>query len=181
MSMIPRINVEEIREYITHQSDESKIYLGVDSERVFRNGVWFADYVLCVVVHIDGCHGAHIFGDVIRERDYDQRRDRPYNRLMTEAYKVADLYLKLQDIFGDREVEVHLDINSDEHFYSNQVVQQAVGYVKGVTQASEVRIKPEAFAASYAADRLKEFLDNKRRRELGEPQEDDYYQAKEAA
>lgn len=178
--MIPRINVEEIRSYISKQSDATKVYLGVDSERVNRNGVWFADYILAIVVHVDGCHGCHIFGEVIRERDYDQRKDKPYNRLMTEAYKVSDLYLKLQDAFGDREVEVHLDINSDENFYSNQVMQQAVGYVKGVTNVTEVRTKPNAFAASYAADRMKEFLDKRRRRELGEDARDDNRYVKEA-
>lgn len=179
--MIPRIDVEEIRSYIASQGPNTKIYLGVDSERVFRNSIWYADYVLAIVVHIDGCHGCHIFGEVIRERDYDQRKDKPYNRLMTEAYKVTDLYLRLRDVFSDRAVEVHLDINSDEHHYSNQVVQQAVGYVKGVTNLENVQIKPDAFAASYAADRLKEFLDKQRRRDLGEASEDDYHRAAETA
>lgn len=171
--MIPRIDIDEIRTYIEAQSDETKIYLGVDSERVFRDGVWFADYILAIVVHIDGCHGCHIFGEVIRERDYDQKRNKPYNRLMTEAYKVADLYLKLQDVFGDRKVAVHLDLNSDDMFYSNQVMQQAVGYVKGVCNVEEVCVKPDAWAASYAADRLKEFLDSRQRRALGEDPRDD--------
>lgn len=172
--MIPRINIDEIRTYIATQSPETKVYLGVDSERVYRNGVWYADYILAIVVHKDGCHGCHIFGEVIRERDYDQKKNKPYNRLMTEAYKVSDLYLKLQDVFGDRKVEVHLDLNSDENFYSNQVMQQAVGYVKGVTNVEDVRVKPDSWAASYAADRLKEFLDKRRRRELGEDAKDDY-------
>jgi hypothetical protein len=73
---------------------------------------------------------------------------------MTEVYKVAELYLKLADVLEDREVEVHLDINPDEKYNSSIVVQQAIGYIKGVCNV-EPRVKPQAFAASYAADRLK--------------------------
>jgi predicted RNase H-related nuclease YkuK (DUF458 family) len=172
--MVPRIDVEEIRKYIAEQGPNTKIYLGVDSERVMRNGLWYADYILVVVVHKDSRHGCHLFGEVIRERDYDTKKNQPRTRLVTEAYKVAELYLKLEDVLRHYEVEIHLDINSDEAHYSNKVVQEAVGYVKGVCPAVEaVRIKPQAFAASYAADRLKEFLDKRRRRELGEAPEDD--------
>jgi hypothetical protein len=34
---------------------------------------------------------------LFRERDYDQKKDKPQFRLMNEVYKVADLYLKLAD------------------------------------------------------------------------------------
>jgi predicted RNase H-related nuclease YkuK (DUF458 family) len=34
---------------------------------------------------------------------------------------------------------------------------QAIGYIKGVCGKTP-KLKPEAFAASYAADRLKEFI-----------------------
>jgi predicted RNase H-related nuclease YkuK (DUF458 family) len=116
-----------------------------------------ADYTLAVVVHIDGCHGCKIFGEIQTEIDYDQKQERPVIRLMTEVYKVADLYLKLADALVDRHVEIHLDINPEEEHASNIVVQQAIGYIKGVCQLTP-QIKPEAFAASYAADRLKEVL-----------------------
>jgi predicted RNase H-related nuclease YkuK (DUF458 family) len=40
---------------------------------------------------------------------------------------------------------------------SSCVVQQAVGYIRGMCNVTPM-VKPEAFAASYAADRLKEIL-----------------------
>jgi predicted RNase H-related nuclease YkuK (DUF458 family) len=151
------LNIEELKDYIRAQSPETKIYIGGDSER-FRIGPhWFADYTLAVVVHKDGNKGAKVFGEVIRERDYDNRKDRPAMRLMTEVYKISELYLKLADVLVDRYVEVHLDINPDEHHGSSCVLQQAVGYIKGTCNVTPM-VKPNAFAASYAADRLKEIL-----------------------
>jgi predicted RNase H-related nuclease YkuK (DUF458 family) len=57
----------------------------------------------------------------------------------------------------DRYVEVHLDINPDEKYGSSCVVQQAIGYIKGTCNVVPM-VKPRAFAASYAADRLKHVL-----------------------
>ena len=53
-----------------------------------------------------------------------------------------------------RDVEVHLDINPNEMHNSSMVVQQAIGYIKGVCNVIPM-VKPQAFAASYAADRFK--------------------------
>jgi len=148
------INIEEVKAFILAQSPETKIYLGADSERSRINGVWYADYTVAVVIHIDGCHGCKIFGDFKRERDYDQRKDKPTLRLMQEVYKVSEMFHKLADVIEDRHVEVHLDINLDQRYGSSCVVQQAIGYIKGTCNV-EPMVKPNAFAASYAADRLK--------------------------
>ena len=149
-----KINIKEVSDFINSQSLETKIYLGCDSERFRMNGVWYADYILAIVVHIDGKHGCKLFGEVVRERDYDQRKDRPSTRLMTEVYKVSELYLKLDEVLNGRDVEVHLDINPDEDHGSSCVLNQAIGYIKGTCNVVPL-VKPDAFAASYAADRLK--------------------------
>ena len=151
------LDYDKVMEYIRQQSPETRVYLGADSERYMKNGRWMADYTLAVVVHLDGCHGCKIFGEVITEQDFDQRQDRPVVRLMTEVYKVSELYLKLAEVLVDRQVEIHLDINPDEEHASNAVVQQAMGYIKGVCQLTP-QVKPNAWAASAAADRLKEVL-----------------------
>jgi len=149
-----KININEVTEFISAQSPETKVYLGCDSERYRMNGVWYADYILAVVVHIDGKHGCKLFGEVITERDYDQRRDRPKMRMMTETMKVADLYLRLAEILNDRTVEIHLDINPDERFGSSCAINEAIGYIKGMCNVIPL-VKPNAWAASYCADRLK--------------------------
>ena len=154
-----KFNIDEVKDYIRQSSPETKVYRGADSERVNIAGKWYADYTLAIVVHIDGKHGCKIFGDVHRERDWDQKADKPSMRLMQEVYKVSDLFHELADVLEDRHVEVHLDINPSERYKSSAVVQQAVGYIKGTCNI-DAQVKPQAFAASYAADRLKFVLSN---------------------
>ena len=149
-----KLNLEEVREFIESQSAETKIYIGCDSERMNVAGQWYADYILAIVVHIDGRHGCKLFGEVQRERDYDQKVSRPRFRLMNEAYRLSELYLKLADVLIDKEVQVHLDINPNEMHGSSCVINEAVGYIRGTCNVVPM-VKPNAFAASYAADRFK--------------------------
>jgi predicted RNase H-related nuclease YkuK (DUF458 family) len=147
-------DIEAVKSFIQAQSAQTRIYIGVDSERVRENDTWYAIYTAAVVVHIDGRHGCRLFGEVTRERDWDQRADRPNTRLMTEVYKVSELYLRLADVLEGRLVEVHLDINSADQHASSNVVAQAIGYIRGTCNVTP-KIKPEAFAATNAADRFR--------------------------
>lgn len=149
-----KLDLAEVKRFIEAQSPSTKIYIGADSERFKMDGKWYADYTLAVVVHIDGCHGCKIFGEVQRELDYDQKKSKPAMRLMNEVYKVSELFQSLADVLEDRHVEVHLDINPNEIYGSSCVIQQAIGYIKGTCNVVPM-VKPNAFAASYAADRLK--------------------------
>ena len=150
--------ISDVIEFISNQSEETKIYIGADSEKLNVKGIWYADYTLAVVVHINGNNGCKVFGSVHRERDFDNaRKDRPRLRLMTEVYKVAELYLQLAEVLEDRYVEVHLDINPDELHGSSCVLNEAIGYIKGMCNVTPM-VKPNAFAASIAADRMKELL-----------------------
>ena len=155
--MRKQIDIDEVRDFIMAQSPETKVYIGGDSERFLIGKDWYADYTLVVVVHINGNNGCKIFGEVQRERDWDQKRDRPRMRLMNEVYKIAELYTKLHDVLEDRELEVHLDINPDEMYGSSCVINEAVGYIRGMCNVVPL-VKPNAFAASYAADRYKSFM-----------------------
>lgn len=150
-----KFNIEEIREVIASSSENSKIYIGVDSERYKKGGVYYADYISAVVIHIDGCKGGKIFADVSTERDYDNKLSRPFTRMMTEVYKAAELYMKLEDVLADKNFEIHLDINPDDEYGSSCAVQQAIGYIRGTCNVTPM-VKPQAFAASYAADRARE-------------------------
>jgi predicted RNase H-related nuclease YkuK (DUF458 family) len=149
-----KLDLNEVREFIEAQSPETKIYIGCDSERMKIDKVWYADYITAIVVHINGNNGCKLFGEVVRERDYDQKQSRPRYRLMNEVYKVSELYLRLADVLVDRNVEVHLDINPNEMTGSSCVINEAIGYIKGTCNVIPL-VKPQAFAASYAADRLK--------------------------
>jgi len=115
-----KIDLNVVKEFISKQSKETKIYIGCDSER----------------------------------KDYDQKKSKPRFRLMTEVYKVSAMYLKLADVLEGRDVEVHLDINPDEIYGSSCVINEAIGYIKGTCNVIPL-VKPDAFCASYAADRFK--------------------------
>ena len=148
-----KLDIDQVATFIRAQSPETRIYLGCDSERIKIDGQWWADYVLAIVVHINGNNGCKLFGEVTRERDYD-RVDKPNTRLMMEVFKASELYLRLAEVLEGREVSVHLDINPDDHHASSNVVAQAIGYIRGTCNVIPM-VKPNAWAASYAADRLR--------------------------
>jgi predicted RNase H-related nuclease YkuK (DUF458 family) len=154
------INLHEVREYLKTQTADTKIYIGADSERVCLNkDTWVVDYTLAIVVHIDSKHGCKVFGEVHREKDYGYDTiNKPRMRLMNEVYKLAELYLKIGDVLDGLDVEVHLDINPNEKYGSSCVINEAVGFIKGVCQVTP-KVKPEAWAASTCADRVKEVLE----------------------
>lgn len=148
-----KMDLDEVRDYISNTSETTKIYIGSDSLRFRKKDIWHAEYATVVVIHYDGCRGCKIFGRLESERDFDQRKDKPRMRLMNEAIKTAQLYLELSDAIENRHVEIHLDINPDEKHGSSCVISEAVGYIKGMCNVIPF-VKPKAFAASIAADRL---------------------------
>jgi predicted RNase H-related nuclease YkuK (DUF458 family) len=153
LSQMKKFNLRKIKEYIDQESITSKIYIGTDSTTRKKNGKWVADYYTVVVIHRNGCNGCKIFGEITTEEDFNTNRKKPTYRLMNECYKVSAAYLELIDIIGDRECEIHLDLNPNKKFVSSLVVEQAIGYIKGTCNIIPM-VKPDAFAASYCADRL---------------------------
>jgi predicted RNase H-related nuclease YkuK (DUF458 family) len=153
------IDIEEVSAFINGCSPETKIYIGVDSERFRINGVWNIDYISVVIVHFDGKHGCKIFGAVDRERDFGIAANKPKMRLMGEVYRAADLYLALSKMIA-HDISIHLDLNPNEMCGSNVAVQEAVGYIKGMCGIMPM-VKPNAPAASYCADQFKSFPSRK--------------------
>ena len=141
--------LDKARKAISESSAESSIYIGGDSIRFKKNGKWFARYATVVIVHIDSKHGGKIFHfqDVVP--DYGNMKQ----RLLTEVMNTVNLALELLDVIGDRHLEIHLDLNKSPKHKSFVAVQEALGYVRGVMpHGTDVRIKPEGWAASHAAD-----------------------------
>jgi predicted RNase H-related nuclease YkuK (DUF458 family) len=73
---------------------------------------------------------------------------------MNEVMKSCELYTQLAPFIDEFDVEIHCDVNTDPKHGSNCVAVQAAGYVLGVTGLNEdqVKLKPQAFAASFAGD-----------------------------
>lgn len=150
---MPRINVDEIKQFVDACGTGTKVYLGADSIRYREKGIWYAEYTVAVVIHINGNNGCKIFGEITRERDYDHKLNKPAMRLMNEVYRVSEMFQRLAPVMGDFPVEVHLDINPNEEHGSSCVISQAIGYIRGTCNVIPL-VKPRAFAASYAADRI---------------------------
>lgn len=145
--------IEEVREYIQNESLESKIFIGCDSEVFKRDGKYMVNYYAVVVIHHNKRNGAKIFGFKTTEFDYSKDRKKPLHRLMNEVYKASELYLNLIDSIGEREVEVHLDLNANKKYVSNQVVEQAIGYIKATCNVIPL-IKPHSWCSSSVADKF---------------------------
>lgn len=149
------IDMQEVNDFLKGRSEETKVYVGCDSQVGFRGDQRVARYTTAIVVHIDGSRGAKIFHETSVERDYSPDMRKPSFRLMNEVYKVSEKYLELIDNAEnclDKDIHIHLDISPYEDCKSNMVVQEAIGYVRGVCQV-DPEVKPDAWAASTVADR----------------------------
>ena len=147
------LNIAEVKRYIESCSKETKFYIGCDSQRIRRKkkGKKVARYVVTVVAHVDGKHGARVFGGTFILEIKESDLSKPFTRLFKEAEMVVEVYEELYDVLIDREVELHIDVNPKKEHGSNIVHGAAVGYILGLT-GIEPKVKPEAFAASCCAD-----------------------------
>lgn len=116
--------------------DNAKIYIGCDSHKFGSSTL----YVCAVVIHTPKT--CRVFTEVKSQEDYGVL----VSRLLNEVA----FAIEVAEDFRGHNVEVHLDINPDPHHKSYQAYKQAVAYVKGM--GHEVRVKPEAFAATHVAD-----------------------------
>lgn len=155
--MFSQKQIDEIKDYLSRVN--GGVYIGCDSVlnkrfnlKTQRYEKW-ARFAVVLVVHIDNSRGCKIFNYIESERVYDTKMGKPTLRLMTEVYKSVDCFMALNDILQDREVEIHLDVNSNESHASNAIAKQAIGYVKGVTNLNAL-IKPNAWAGSSSADHV---------------------------
>jgi predicted RNase H-related nuclease YkuK (DUF458 family) len=152
------IELNKVREFVENAGPNTKIYIGCDSAVIYRDRVEYVEYTTTIVVHIGGRYGCRVFGQLERQTNFEKNKNRPRLRLMNEVYRAADMYLKLAEMV-DVEIEVHLDINPDGLHNSNIVLNEAIGYIKGLCNVIPI-VKPDAIAATGAADKFKRKLLN---------------------
>jgi len=150
-----QIDFEKINQFLESCGPETKIYVGCDS-RVFHNSQrkTMISYTTAIVIHIDSKHGGKLFYKNSVEEAKNLNKRKPNHRLMTEVYKVSQLYLDLIDNVDnclDKDIEIHIDINPQKEYKSSAIMTEALGYVRGVCQV-DAKVKPEAWAASTVAD-----------------------------
>lgn len=149
--------LEDAIKAIKASSPNSSVYVGCDSVR-FKKKVngrtqQFARYATVVVLHMDSRHGCKLFYREDILPDWGKKTESLVNRLIQEATFAIETTAAIAPVLGDRHFEVHLDINAHEAHASNKAATQACGYVLGSTGVKP-KIKPEAFAAMFAADRI---------------------------
>lgn len=142
-------DIDYIKTFIETHPD-SRVYLGVDSQRMKKKKVRFA---VVVIVHYNGCNGARVFHDVTYDKIEDAKLGRPFNRMMKEVSMVTELYTKLEDVLIERDFEIHLDVNPKKGTGSNVAYAAARGMIYGMVGVEPI-CKPNGFAASCAADKF---------------------------
>jgi predicted RNase H-related nuclease YkuK (DUF458 family) len=150
------IDLAAVVKFVKNAGPNTKIYIGCDSAVLYRDRIEYVEYTTTVVIHIGGRHGCRVFGQIEQQINYEKNKNRPKLRLMNEVYRAADMYLKLAELV-DVEIEVHLDINPNAVHNSSIVLNEAIGYVKGVCNVIPI-VKPDAIAATGAADKFKKKL-----------------------
>jgi hypothetical protein len=139
---------EEVRKTIEAErakNQKLKVYIGTDSQ-VKQDVVDFAT----VIVFLREKNGGFMF--VQNTQSYSKLHLK--ERILLEVSKSIEIAYELCDLFieYDIEMEVHADINTSTQFKSNDSLNEAMGYIKGM--GFNFKAKPEAFASSCCADKV---------------------------
>jgi len=157
---------DSITDYLTKLFDEEiakgyklKVGVGTDSQKSGSKGKYNFATVILISTSEDLGGGITVGrGGMIVAATYDNTFKKSNKELVNErmvyevsksvevAYEIAPL-LDLYDI----KLEIHADINPDPKWESNKALQTAVGYILGMGYS--FKVKPEAWAASTAADK----------------------------
>jgi predicted RNase H-related nuclease YkuK (DUF458 family) len=140
---------DEAREAIRKSSPQSSVYVGCDSIRYKKNGLWYAKYSTVIVLHMDSNRGCKLFHETVDLPDYGNLKV----RLMTEVQFAIAAVEEILPELGKRHLEIHLDLNPNPAHKSNVAVKEALGYVQGQLGIT-AHIKPASWAATHAADHV---------------------------
>lgn len=141
--------ISEARQAIIDSSPDDAVYIGCDSIRFKKHGVWYARYATVIILHKQGSKGGRMFYDIQTMPDYGSIKQRMLNEVAFAVQHASDIV----DVVGDRPFAIHLDINPDPRHKSSVALKEAQGYVLG-TFGFPPKFKPEAFAATHCSDHL---------------------------
>ena len=157
----PNLDYDTIRAYIRQSHPESVVMIGCDSLRKEVRGKAYANYSTVVAIRkaqgggvFNGCK---VFGGSVRLPDYGKviKSGKLANlrmRMMQEVTFALEAFEEIFEVIEDRPWEIHLDINGRPDAESHVALAEARGYVMGVTGGICPEFKPNALAASFAAD-----------------------------
>lgn len=161
----PNLDYGIIREFIRNSSPQSIVMIGCDSVRkqpkVGRAKARYSTVVCIRRATGEGqnvmFHGSKVFGASVVLPDYGTvvRSGKLKNlkmRMMQEVAFALEAFENIHEVLEDRHYEIHLDISSRPECESHVALAEARGYVMGMTGGKEPNFKPNALAASFAAD-----------------------------
>lgn len=135
------IAIPEILRFVEEASANGRpVHIGCDSLQYSR----FTGYVVVVAI-LNPPHG----GRVAYCRESVPRIKSLRERLVGEVWRSVSLALELQAVVKG-ELTIHVDANPNAQFKSNAYVRELTSMV--VSQGFRLMLKPDAWAASHAAD-----------------------------
>ena len=152
--MSNNINAHEILAYINENCKENtKIYIGSDSRCFRKDDQYYAEYTIALVVHKNGNNGGKVFCKMVTEPIFDSKKNKPKMRLISEVYKLCEVYLEVAPVLDEYDIEIHLDINKNEKHGSYVALTEAIGIVRGMC-GKNPKTKPDAWCATAVAHSL---------------------------
>jgi len=135
------------------------VSVGTDSTRGGAKGAYrFATAIMIVVTEDMGGgvtqgRGGKLIATTYSHQFKSRDKELVKERMVFEVARSIDIAYELSPLVNlyDIPLEVHADINPNPRYESNKALAEAVGYILGMGYS--FKIKPEAFAASYAADK----------------------------
>lgn len=144
--------VEYVNKYMA-KNDRAKyeIYVGCDSQVNSKHTI----YSVVVGIHTiidDIGRGVHIIHTREKDKKFGKDRGSLFTRLWGEVSRIVEtaIYLKENGIEID-DIGTHVDANYKKQHASNMIYDSAIGWLRG--EGFDVKGKPEAWAATYAANR----------------------------
>lgn len=145
--------IDYLNKYMSDTNGQTKfeIYVGCDSQ-VNRTSTI---YSVVVGIHriTDGIgRGVHIIHTRERDEKLDESRGGIFRRLWSEVERIVETVLYLQEMgINIDDIGTHVDANKKKEFASNMIYDSAMGWLRSM--GFDVKGKPEAWAATYAANR----------------------------
>ena len=159
-----KIIEEPIVDYLERLLDEEiakgynlKVSIGTDSQKAEKGTYKFATVILISTSQDLGGVVVGRGGMIISATYYhafkQTNKELVNERMVFEVGKSIEVAYELAPLLDLYEIplEIHADINPDPNHESNKALQQAVGYILGM--GYDFKVKPEAWAASSAADK----------------------------
>ena len=138
----------ELKDYtIKYLRDNPKVslYIGTDAKRRKRKHMY-----ITTVCFRHPCNGVHV---ICKKQTVPNKEIHGiFDKLWREVVMTVDVLNDMLLYIPKEKITVDLDYSVIKKYESNKVHDSAVGWVKGL--GVNVRSKPNAWAASYAADYL---------------------------